>query len=169
MGQGGTKENPLSIVTSERALQQWTTGGGNTLYVDMSDHLTSGGGSVFNVGSFAESISFLNSEHSQGANYHLESRLSVALSSGDPRIVAKCSYYENEGLIYSKNSAMEKPNSFVWGKTAATINSAVKVLYETTINTTASLYSSESVIVSAFSLDGEIRSPTEQFDFESHF
>jgi hypothetical protein len=66
MGQGETKETSLSIFTSERELQQRTIGGGITLYVDMSDHLTSGGGSVFNVGSFAESISFLNSKHSQG-------------------------------------------------------------------------------------------------------
>ncbi len=48
--------NPVSSISKKEALDHWTNGMGTGVYVDMSSHMTTGGGSIFSISDFASEI-----------------------------------------------------------------------------------------------------------------
>ena len=48
--------DPLTSFSADDATEHWKNGGGATVRLDMSSHMTTGGGSVFKMSGFSEGL-----------------------------------------------------------------------------------------------------------------
>lgn len=140
MSGSGTQDDPFALLTREQAAEHWRNGNGETVYVDMSTHMTLGAGSEFSIEDFARPISNAVDGVASGTVVRFESNSAIRIETGAERASAGHVFYQSHGILSDE--------AFIWGSTSAGFRGNVTVL------------SSDEVRI-----EGQIRPFTEQFDF----
>lgn len=141
MSGSGTQSDPFTVLTREQADEHWRSGNGEAIYVDMSSHMSSGGGSVFSINDFASSIADSTAGVPAGTTVRFETNREIRIELDAERAVAGHSYYNN----------ILSDEAFIWGSTSAGFRGDVTVLEN-----------------GQLSIDGQIRPFTEQFDYSAN-
>lgn len=136
----GSPESPLTSFSWEGAQAHWETGNGATVYVDMSSHMASGGGTVFSPRDFATPIGNITQGLPVGTVVNFETNAALRSETGAYAAVATHNFYGSHGILSDQ--------AYVWGSTSAGFRGTVTVLGNGQI-----------------AMSGEIRPYNEQFDF----
>ena len=143
MSGSGTADDPFTEFTPEMADFHWSNGNGETVYIDMASHMSSGGGSVFSPRDFATPFGQAVDGLPAGTTVRFETNRVVRIETDAERATAAHSYYGSDGFL--------SDGAFVWGNTAAGFRGTITTLEN------GNIY-----------VDGQFRPFTEQFDYTAN-